>query len=487
MSAEKVVSAHWYQAGYDFDGHSSAGGLRRRGNLGFYANENTPSCGGGEMQNSSISLTRRRRSLQEADTGKADASFKSYSHADLSLRRRSRLDFRDFGGHSSRELNTSSNGDNRLMERSKPQLQPTLCRERQQRLLQVLQQQELDAAIVTSPENVQYLTGFRPHRLMVAAVCLTVDGQCVLAAPNSPPEEFAADVVETFPAQWLSTLRQEQPAEAAAALSRGMSGKTIQRCGVEFSHCGPHLQRALGPPAAADLVDLDAELWTLRRRKDADELAMIRQAVQCTTAMYHKAKEIIEPGISELEVFNQLHAAAVQEAGEPLTALGNDYQCGSPGGPPRDRKAESGELYILDVGPAFRGYYADNCRTFAVNGTATDVQQQAWEAIVSVLEMVQATVRPGVSCRDLYRRAKDMLDAHLPDGFFHHLGHGFGLFPHEGPHLNPNWDDTFREGDVFTAEPGLYGPDLRAGIRLEENYYVTADGVERLTTFPLEL
>ena len=64
---------------------------------------------------------------------------------------------------------------------------------------------------------------------------------------------------------------------------------------------------------------------------------------------------------------------------------------------------------------------------------------------------------------------------------------GIGLFPHEGPHLNPQWDDTFEVGDVFTAEPGLYAPDLRGGIRLENDYLVTATGVELLSDFPLEL
>jgi len=54
-----------------------------------------------------------------------------------------------------------------------------------------------------------------------------------------------------------------------------------------------------------------------------------------------------------------------------------------------------------------------------------------------------------------------MLDGAKPDAVFdHHLGHGIGLFPHEGPHLNPNtnWDDVFEVGNVFTAEPGPYAP-----------------------------
>jgi Xaa-Pro aminopeptidase len=53
--------------------------------------------------------------------------------------------------------------------------------------------------------------------------------------------------------------------------------------------------------------------------------------------------------------------------------------------------------------------------------------------------------------------------------------------------LNPNWDDVFQEGEVFTAEPGLYGPQLRAGIRLENDYLVTATGVELLSDFSLDL
>jgi Xaa-Pro aminopeptidase len=61
------------------------------------------------------------------------------------------------------------------------------------------------------------------------------------------------------------------------------------------------------------------------------------------------------------------------------------------------------------------------------------------------------------------------------------------LFPHEAPHLNPNWDDVFEVGDVFTAEPGLYAPELRAGMRLENDYLVTETGVELLSDFPLEL
>ena len=258
---------------------------------------------------------------------------------------------------------------------------------------------------------------------------------CTLVAPNSCPDDTAADTVVTFEAQWHSTLRQEQPEESCRALTDALHTRPVTgHVGVEFSTFGPHFHAAFHPTGSAQLLDIEHDLWQLRRNKDPDELAMIGRAIECTDAMYQRAREIITPGITELEVFNQLHAAAVEVAREPLTALGNDYQANSPGGPPRPRPARAGELFVLDLGPAYRGYFADNCRTVSVDGRPTDDQLKAWQMIVNTLEMVERTVRPGVSCRDVFQAAQDRLDEYRVDAFSHHLGHAFGLFPHEGPH-----------------------------------------------------
>jgi Xaa-Pro aminopeptidase len=256
-----------------------------------------------------------------------------------------------------------------------------------------------------------------------------------------------------------------------------------KRIGVEFSGVTRHWPL----PADVELVDVEPTLYRLRRRKDPDELAMLRRAIAATGVMYQRAREIIRPGIAELEVFSELQAAAIQTLGEPTTATGNDYQCGSRGGPPRaGRLAEAGELYILDLGPAYRGYFADNCRTIAV--TEPDTRQlEAWRWLERALRLVEQTAKPGVSARELFHAVQQLLDQSPVGVFNHHLGHGIGLFPHEAPHLNPNWDDRFEPGDVFTAEPGLYAPDLRAGIRLENDYLITETGVERLSDFPLDL
>src|SRR5205085_10702025 len=142
------------------------------------------------------------------------------------------------------------------------------------------------------------------------------------------------------------------------------------------------LEMDLGEP-----ILIEPELWQLRRRKDPDELELMKRAIACTKAMYDRARQVIAPGVPELRVYTELHAAAVEAAGEPLSPahLGNDFQCGSPGGPPRkDRTAQAGELYILDLGPAYRGYFSDNSRVFSVDRRPTDAQLKAWQTVVGV-------------------------------------------------------------------------------------------------------
>jgi Xaa-Pro dipeptidase len=363
------------------------------------------------------------------------------------------------------------------------QIDTAACRTRQRRVLAFMEQLRLDLVVVTQHVHVQYLVGPRVDWVFSPAAAMTSDGRVTLIVPD-PPRVAAADDVVCYHAKSYGTLRNDQRAKSSAALVEALAGRPRpRRVGVEFSSCGPEV----AAPLEAELVDVEAELYRLRRRKDPDEIARLRKAIAGTAAMHRRAREVIAPGVNELEVFSALQAAAVREFGEMMTGTGNDYASGERGGPPRDRKVEAGELYILDLGPAFRGYFADNTRVVAVGGKPTDQQVQAWQHILPVFEMIKKSVKPGQSCRQVFRQAHEWLNRATPWVFDHHLGHGIGLYPHEAPHLNPDWDDTFQEGEVFAVEPGLYGDGLRAGIRLENNYLVTATGVELLTPFPLEL
>lgn len=358
------------------------------------------------------------------------------------------------------------------------------CRERQGRLLSWMRSEQVERVVLTSNAHIQYLFGPRFAWTFAAAASLDADGRSLVIAPHAEPAVCAADRIDVYKPKMLSTMRNDQAELASAALLSALGGRFEEKTlGCEFSSFWMHLL----PAQQGKWVDVEPTLIKMRRRKSKDELAKIRMAIEGTRVMYEVARQMIRPGVSELAVYNHLQSAANEVYGEPMTATGNDYQVNSRGGGPRANVvAQAGQLYILDLGPAYRGYFADNARTIAVSDVSSE-QQAAWEKIMEVFRMIETSVRPGVRCRTVFESAQAILDTAEVGVFNHHLGHGIGLFPHEGPHLNPNWDDTFEVGDVFTAEPGLYAEALQAGMRIENDYLVTEDGVQNLSDFPMEL
>jgi Xaa-Pro aminopeptidase len=357
------------------------------------------------------------------------------------------------------------------------------CRGRQRRLLQALEPLDIELALLTRRESVQWLTGayVRPPFEPMAAI--DADGHVTLVVPDRQKSEpVAADVLLGYEAKRHSTNRDEQRAASSAVIQETLA-TAPKSVACEFEAFAPHVLLGWN----ATLAAIDAIVFALRRRKDADELRMHRRANEANRAMYERAREIVRPGANELDIYSELQATAVRTLGEPLTYFGHDFRSGDRGGAPRDRKIEADELMILDLGVGFRGYYSDNARTIAVGGAPSVAQQQAWAAALNVLEMVQTEARPGASCRALFEKAQRQLDRCKPWAFNHHLGHGVGLAPQEGPHLNPKWEDTLAEGDFIAVEPGLYHAELRMGVRIEQNYLVTANGLQLMTDWPLEL
>lgn len=358
------------------------------------------------------------------------------------------------------------------------------ARQRQRRSLDIQQQLRIDALVISAPHHVYYLSTHLPGWQHQAAMVLQADGRTWLTTANQPASA-AVDQCIAYEANRFSTLRQDQPALVAEQVHAHLKQIKARRIGVDASAVCSQLALAFD----GEMIPIDPDLWQLRRHKDPDELALMQKAFACSQAMYQRARQIIEPGISELRVFGELHAAAIETAGEPLSALlGNDYACGVPGGPARGgRTAQAGELYILDLGPVYRGYFSDSSRAFSVDRKPTDRQLAAWDLVTAALQIVERMARPGVRCGDLFAAVDDHYRAKAGKPLSHHLGHGVGLQPHEYPHLNPKWDDVLQEGDVFTAEPGIYGPELGGGMRLENCYRLTATGVTNLLDFPLGL
>jgi Xaa-Pro dipeptidase len=364
-------------------------------------------------------------------------------------------------------------------------LDPILARVRQQRLLKVMAEKKLDAVVLGVAKHVYYFTAHLPFWQQHAGFVLFANGRSALISANEPDKHAAADEWRSYEATWSGTQRQEQPDLVATALTEIIGKASSGRIGIDASAVTVLFSLAW----EGKCLSIEADLWQLRRPKDADELQLMRVGIDCCREMYAKARQIIEPGIDELRVFRELADVAIAVAGEPLSDyLGNDYACGVIGGPPRKgRAALAGELYILDLGPAYRGYFSDTARAISVDRRPTEAQLAAWRVVTGVHPIVQRLARPGVRCRDIYQAVDEYYQEQIGKPFPHHLGHGVGLQPHEFPHLNPKWDDVLIEGDIFTCEPGLYGAELGGGMRIENQYRVTANGVENLTPFPMEL
>ena len=342
------------------------------------------------------------------------------------------------------------------------------CRTRQGRLRARLRERGLDTALIMDRRLVHYFTGYWHYSAnSVVAAVVPAEGPVTVVAPTKV--ERAADQSLAYEANKLSTLVDDQVG-ALLAVAR------------------PLLAGAVGCDwPLPDTADLKPALYALRRTKDPDEVAMLRKAIACSDAAYAAAKDLLRPGVSEMHLYAQLLAAASEEAGEPIGDFGNDFQSGTPGGLPRQRAVEEGEMAIYDLTAIYRGYCCDLCRSFVVGGQPSVAQREGYRLISGAFAHIEAAVKPGKSCRELYEEVHALLDGQHGWRFPHHLGHGIGLNPHEAPRLNPNWDDVFQPGDTFTAEPGLYGEELKGGIRIEQNYLVTETGLERLSHFPTDI
>ncbi len=361
------------------------------------------------------------------------------------------------------------------------QLSKSGCEQRQFLIQEYLKSLHLDAVLISDPRHVHYLTGYWIRTVFSPVVLIEKDGPCTLIAPLPVSEEeqskIKVDQVQIYGSNHLGTIKDHQLKSAYEALNKSLG--SIKKLGSDlplWNHLFPEME----------IVDFSDSILSMRRCKDIDELDFIKQLIQAVEKSYQYAKENLKAGISEVDLFAGIHQVATEWIGEPIGDVGNDFQIGGAGGLPRRKKAIQGEMAILDLTIEVHGYRCDMCRSFSV-GSPSDEQLEARDSLLEVFEFVEKSIRPGVRCKDIYEEAYDMLDVYEDLSFPHHLGHGIGINQHEAPRINPHWNDQFEIGDVFTIEPGLYGDILNAGIRIEEIYHVTEDGIDKMTQFPTEL
>lgn len=228
------------------------------------------------------------------------------------------------------------------------------------------------------------------------------------------------------------------------------------------------------------IVDKSETLAFMRSKKSPAEIAMIRRAIAITVGGFENTIKSVRPGMREFEVQERMEhtfrtlgsrrLAFPTIAGSGLRSTVLHYRANS-------GALEDGELICIDAGAKWGGYSADLTRTVPVNGKFSDRQREVYDVVLAALEASQAAAKAGVRLGDVDRAARDVIDAAgYGDYFIHSIGHHLGLETHD---ITP--DAPLEAGNVLTLEPGIYIPEERIGIRIEDDVLLGEDGCENMS------
>jgi len=333
----------------------------------------------------------------------------------------------------------------------------------------------LDAAYITKPVSIAYLTGFHAEpfeRLMALAVR---PDRATLIVPAIEREKASHQVDAAEIVSW-------RDGEDALGLVR----EALEGCvevGVEKDHMTVQSAELLvARTAARELVDAGPEIRRLRRIKTAGEIEKLARAASITDAAGEAVITRMRPGQTELEV-SVLIGSAVGELGGTL-AFESLVQSGPnsalPHARPSSRRLTEGDFVLLDFGAAFDGYRADTTR-MAVVGEPSTKHREIHALVLAAHDAAVEAVRADTTAGAVDSAARQLIDAAgMGERFFHRVGHGVGLEAHEEPSLDPGSDTVLAAGMVFTIEPGVYIPGW-GGVRIEDDVVVERGGCRVLT------
>jgi Xaa-Pro aminopeptidase len=309
---------------------------------------------------------------------------------------------------------------------------------------------------------------------------------------------------------------------------------------------GQEMVKALGRahPSLA-IRNAMPHVLAVRARKSEAELALIKRASEISAAGHRAAMLTADPRF-EYELRAALEFEFTRRGAE-RPAYGSIVGAGANAGTLHYMKdsdpVRPGDLVLMDAGAEFRGYAADVTRTIPVSGRYTKEQREIYQLVLDAQQAAERNSQPGMNVRaatdssEVVRvrglaalgliESEDALydppwrsnceanpascrQANL--WMIHGITHGIGLAVHD-PLQGTYGDGTFQEGDAFTIEPGIYIstrslnalPDTprnrrfiaavrakvqqyeQVGVRIEDSYIITKNGLEWVSVVPREI
>ncbi len=357
----------------------------------------------------------------------------------------------------------------------------------------------LDALVVRAPDNVLYLSnywGMKGYEVVV----FPREGEPALITLE-PSREDAERTAWTSDIRLFAGYdpRDARPPQARALDLAREAARGYERIGLELSLGTQASDRMVGEPTTftrgwfdtwPDAVDATPLLAEARAVKTEQELERMRIANEIASAAMEHAREHVAPGMRESE------AAAVWEGfvhGQGTArrdvelALGFSLVWSGPGirtfTATGDRIVQEHEPTLFEIWVCADGYWCDHTKNLCP-GTLTDEYERLLEQLLAVYNDAVAHCRPGASLAQLDGLIRaGIAEAGYPGQPSHPVAHGVGARAHEPPYAHQAAGGTIEAGMVLAIEPGIYW-EGGGGLRLEDNFLITAEGAERLGTFP---
>ena len=357
------------------------------------------------------------------------------------------------------------------------------------RLQKLLDETGLDAVAFMPGPNMVYFTGLHYHLSERPVIgFMTREGLAFIMPELEATKIMQRDDLEARQFTWSDANGYAGAFEQAvqqlglgAGVSFGADGMTMRVFEwLALQSAGAKIDKA---------QDVGQALLTIRSYKTPEEIELMRAAIKISEEALRRTINWVEVGMTEQAIAQKLEQEMSALGGEGLafgTLVLSGEKSALPHGSTGSRQLGKDEFLLFDFGAKKSDYPADITRTFCL-GTPTEEMRKVYDAVYGANRAAHDFARPGVTCHEVDKAARDVIEAAGYGAYFtHRLGHGLGLSGHELPNIATNDQTVLEAGMVFTIEPGIYLPGV-GGVRIEDNVVVTEDGIESLTTYPREL
>ena len=346
---------------------------------------------------------------------------------------------------------------------------------RKEKLVKYLNENNLDAVLITDEYNMKYLSGANFEGCFFGSKeqnYILTDSRYTEVAERDAKDA----IVITATKSYYDVVKELVEKHNVARLG-------FEDLHLTFAHYCKFNE------SGAELIPLGDAINTFRQIKDEYELECLAIAESIGDKAFDHVLGIIKPGMTEMDIAIEIELAMKRNGADNLsfdTIVASGINGSMPHAVPGQKRVEVGELITMDFGCKYKGYCSDMTRTVML-GKANEKQREIYNVVLEAQLKALDGIHAGVKGKDIDKIARDVITEHGYGKYFGHgLGHSVGLFIHEGPNLSPKEERIIEENMIETVEPGIYIPNF-GGVRIEDMVAVTKDGHRNFAKSPKEL